>query len=461
VQGAASPVDLQIGPAGDLFYVDFTGGNVHRVKYAGGQPPYAVINGSPTAGAPPLTVAFDGSGSTDPDGTTLLYSWDLNGDGTFGDAMVPKPTYTYGVAGSYRASLRVTDADSLSNVASLTITVGNTPPTAVIDTPSATLRWHVGQSITFSGHAADEQQSTLPASALTWSLIMNHCSTPTSCHEHQIQAFQGVATGTFVAPDHEYPSYLTLRLTATDSDGLQTATIRRLDPQTVPITLQSAPTGLQIGFGSEIVATPSTRTLIVGSRFSLSAPSPQVVQGIPYDFTSWSDGGPQTHIAVAPTSPTTYTSGFRPAGSSDAGNRVLLAAAFLLTARRADAACRHCAGQLAFVAITPAPNLAFEQPSSFKRRFPVIVLVLVSSSTVPLARKSQSSPPSLPMKEMRYVMIAPCPFERRCNLAGLPSSSVNKRSPVPGSCLMILSKGSPSRLPSASVLATHHVPLAS
>jgi glucose/arabinose dehydrogenase len=39
VQGAAYPVDLQIGPAGDLFYVDFTGGNIHRVRYGAGVPP--------------------------------------------------------------------------------------------------------------------------------------------------------------------------------------------------------------------------------------------------------------------------------------------------------------------------------------------------------------------------------------------------------------------------------------
>ena len=36
-----------------------------------------------------LTVNFDGSGSSDPDaGDTISYSWDLNGDGTFGDSTV-------------------------------------------------------------------------------------------------------------------------------------------------------------------------------------------------------------------------------------------------------------------------------------------------------------------------------------------------------------------------------------
>ncbi len=90
VLGAANPVDLEIGPGGDLFYVDFDGGTIRRITYAGAgnQPPVAVVSASPTSGAAPLAVAFNGSGSFDPDagdGITA-YSWDLNGDGIFGDA---------------------------------------------------------------------------------------------------------------------------------------------------------------------------------------------------------------------------------------------------------------------------------------------------------------------------------------------------------------------------------------
>ena len=41
--GAANPVDLQIGPGGDLFYADFDGGTIRRISYtATNQPPTAV-----------------------------------------------------------------------------------------------------------------------------------------------------------------------------------------------------------------------------------------------------------------------------------------------------------------------------------------------------------------------------------------------------------------------------------
>ena len=97
VAGAANPVNLQIGPTGELFYVDFDGGTVRRISYASSnQPPVAVATATPTTGAAPLTVAFDGSTSSDPDaGDTLTFAWDLDGDRAFDDSTAAQPSYTY------------------------------------------------------------------------------------------------------------------------------------------------------------------------------------------------------------------------------------------------------------------------------------------------------------------------------------------------------------------------------
>jgi FOG: PKD repeat len=95
---------------GDLFYADMDDGTVHRITYtAANQPPTAMVTPSPASGPVPLTVGFDGTGSSDPEGKPLSYSWDLNGDGTFGDATGPTASYTYTTAGVYHPSLRVTD----------------------------------------------------------------------------------------------------------------------------------------------------------------------------------------------------------------------------------------------------------------------------------------------------------------------------------------------------------------
>jgi len=312
---AGHPVDLKIGPGGDLFYVDMEDGSLHRIIYtAANQPPTARISANPTSGAAPLTVAFDGSGSTDPEGRPLTYSWDLNGDGTFGDATTPTASYTYTSSGTYTASLRVTDDRGATNTASVTITVGNTAPVAVIDSPSATLTWQVGQTITFSGHATDAQDVTIPSSGLTWSVILHHCATQTNCHTHPIQTFTGVAGGSFPAPDHAYPCWLEIQLTATDSGGLTSTASLRLDPKTVVLTFRTNPAGLKLtdlAVNSTAQTTPFSTTVVVGSNNSVSAPSPQTVNRSTYNFTSWSDGGAQSHTIVAPAANTTYTATYR------------------------------------------------------------------------------------------------------------------------------------------------------
>ena len=316
VGGAAGhPVDLKIGPGGDLFYVDMDDGTVHRIVYtAANQPPTAVATASPANGPVPLAVSFDGSGSTDPEGGPLSYTWDLNGDGTFGDATGATASYTYTTAGVYHPSLRVTDDQGASDTTTLTVTAGNTAPGPVIDTPSPSLTWRVGTVIPFSGHATDVQDGALPASALSWSLVMHHCFTPSDCHEHLIQTFDGVSGGSFTAPDHEYPCWLELRLTATDSGGLSSTTSVRLDPQTVVLTFKTNPGGLVL---SDLVVneaprtTPFSVTVVVGSANSVSAPSPQQFNRSTYYFTSWSDGGPQSHTITAPAVNTTYTATYR------------------------------------------------------------------------------------------------------------------------------------------------------
>ena len=166
-------------------------------------------------------MSFDGTASSDPNpGDQLTYAWDLDGDGAFDDATTPTAGFTYTAPGSYTVRLRVTDQGGLADEESVVITAANTPPAPVIDTPVAGTTWAVGDTITFSGHATDTQQGTLPASSLSWSLVLQHC--PSTCHEHPLQNYAGTASGSFVAPDHEYPSHLELRLTATDGGGLST-----------------------------------------------------------------------------------------------------------------------------------------------------------------------------------------------------------------------------------------------
>ncbi|ROP35511.1 PQQ-dependent sugar dehydrogenase [Saccharothrix texasensis] len=316
VTGVNVPVQITTGPGGDLFYLALGAGQLRRVAYpTGNQAPTAVATATPQSGPAPLAVQFSGTGSTDPDpGDTLSYAWDLDGDGQYDDSTSATPTRTYSTQGAVAVGLRVTDQSGASGTTSVTVTVG-TPvaqdPVPVIDTPTAPLNWSVGQNVPFTGHATDPQDGALPASALSWKLSIQHCATSGSCHEHVVQNWTGVASGSFIAPDHEYPSYLDLTLTATDSSGRTKSTTTKLDPRTVALTFTSNPSGLQLSVGGTAQTTPFTRTVIAGSNNSVSAPSPQGGALIfRYGFTSWSDGGAQTHNVTAPATATTYQANY-------------------------------------------------------------------------------------------------------------------------------------------------------
>jgi hypothetical protein len=138
--------------------------------------------------------------------------------------------------------------------------------------------------------------------------VLNHC--PSTCHAHPLPTWTGTASGSFVAPDHEYPSHLELKLTATDSGGLNSTTSVRLDPQTVDLTFGTSPAGLTLAVGSTSQPAPFTRTAILGSTLSVSAPSPQASGGTTYEFVGWSDGGAQTHNIVA-SGPATRTATYQ------------------------------------------------------------------------------------------------------------------------------------------------------
>jgi RHS repeat-associated protein len=74
-------------------------GDVNRAPTAG-------FTATPVSGQVPVTVAFNASASSDPDGDSLTYAWSF-GDGANGTGVTTN--HPYAVAGSYTASLTVSD----------------------------------------------------------------------------------------------------------------------------------------------------------------------------------------------------------------------------------------------------------------------------------------------------------------------------------------------------------------
>ena len=95
------------------------------------QLPTAVMSATPSSGTAPLTVTFDGSGSTDPDGSVTSWLWSFGDGYTSSGAVV---THTYLMNGiTYYPSLTVADNRGGSSWTSTTITTTIPPPPA---TPS-------------------------------------------------------------------------------------------------------------------------------------------------------------------------------------------------------------------------------------------------------------------------------------------------------------------------------------
>jgi len=88
----------------------------------GNEAPVASFTTSPVAPEPGEQVAFDASGSSDPDGDSLSYDWDF-GDGN--SATGQNVGHTYDSAGDYTVTLTVSDGNGNSATDSTTLSVSS------------------------------------------------------------------------------------------------------------------------------------------------------------------------------------------------------------------------------------------------------------------------------------------------------------------------------------------------
>jgi PKD repeat protein len=100
----------------------------------GDRPPVAVLSLSRSSALTGEPIAFDGSGSSDPDGSVTSYRWSF-GDGA--DATGPAPQHAYAHAGTYTVTMAVFDDSGSTATASRTVTIIDRPPVAVLRGPGA------------------------------------------------------------------------------------------------------------------------------------------------------------------------------------------------------------------------------------------------------------------------------------------------------------------------------------
>jgi PKD repeat protein len=124
-------------------------GSIGRYNIAGSwnllvYAPVAVITSDRTGGVFPVTVAFDGRTSYDPDGTVASYSWDFGdpASGPSNTSSLATPAHTYSAPGTFTASLIVTDnVGNASVAATKVITVSGTALPKSVNVASMTASW--------------------------------------------------------------------------------------------------------------------------------------------------------------------------------------------------------------------------------------------------------------------------------------------------------------------------------
>jgi phospholipase C/outer membrane protein assembly factor BamB len=179
---------------------------------------------TPSSGTAPLTVDFDGAGSSDSGGS--IASWTLTfGDGSPSDSGTGPPpatvTHVYATAGKYMATLTVRNTAGLTATATATVDVAADPPVPALEAtpPGGTAPL---DKVTFDASGTEPAPGTTITS---WTLKFGDGTTP--------------LTGTGPPPSptatHDYPeagSY-GVTLTVTDSNGTTA---------TAPFTLFVQPT---------------------------------------------------------------------------------------------------------------------------------------------------------------------------------------------------------------------------
>ncbi|MCW3841068.1 ThuA domain-containing protein [Micromonospora yasonensis] len=223
------PFEAEFGPDGSLYVIDFgegsgsgrggsnKGAGIYRIDYvANSRPPVAKLSVDTDSGPAPLTVAFSSAGSAGPDGTTIQYAWDFDGNGSV-DSTAANPSHTYSTPGRYTARLTVTATNGQKAVAVQEITAGNTRPTVTLSVPDGAF-FDFGDRIPYTVTVTDPEENSIDCSKVVVQTQLGHDS-----HTHPLDNYIGctgvAATESNGGDGHGPGQNLYTVLTAQYTDG--------------------------------------------------------------------------------------------------------------------------------------------------------------------------------------------------------------------------------------------------
>ncbi len=222
-----------------------------------------------TATCTGLRCTFDASTSTDADGSIANVTWAFNDGGTATGTTV---TRTFGVPGTYTATLTVVDDDGAPSTTSRSVTVSDVAPVARF-TSSCT-----GGTCTFDGSTSTDADGSIVA----YQWAFGDGGTATGVTASRAYAASGTYTVTLTVTDnrerqHVRTQNVTVTVTAPPSTGSFVAkNSRAVSTSTSPSV--GVPTGIQAGdqlllFGSSFAPGTTTVSTPAGWTKVLDAPT--------------------------------------------------------------------------------------------------------------------------------------------------------------------------------------------
>lgn len=303
-----SALAIQPGIDGNLYYLSRGDNALYKIIYTDNSAPAILEHpASLTISAGQAATFTVNASGTQP----LSYQWQKNGSDIIGATASSYSIAAVALAdaGNYRAVVSNSFGSVTSQAATLTVTPFNANPVAQILTPINNSMYRAGDIISFSGVGTDVEDGSLPASAFVWWVDFHHDD-----HTHDGPPIaNGQTSGTFTIPTTGETSdnvWYRLYLEVEDSGGLKDTVFSEIFPHKSTVSLETVPPGLKVLLDGQPRNTPFSTLGVEGIERELGVVSPQILNGLNYQFVTWQHGGPATQTISTPQDDVTYIAKF-------------------------------------------------------------------------------------------------------------------------------------------------------
>lgn len=231
---------------GSIYYVK-NSGELRRIRYAGAganKAPEAIATANKRYGPSPLSIAFSGAESFDPDNDPITYEWDFADGSPLNTTANPSKTFTStpGTPKSFQVALKVTDNKGNYDREFLTVSVNNTPPNIVSTSLDNITSIPSGEPLTVNLSAVvQDNEHTAGQLQYKWLVALHH-----NDHDHHDPVITTPTHNLFLPPiacEDNATYWYKVTLEVSDPMGLSTKTERNIYPACgkVPQTISFTP----------------------------------------------------------------------------------------------------------------------------------------------------------------------------------------------------------------------------